>query len=61
MRKTLIVHNCYALRSYRTDAAVNADQGLQLLTIDQLAERLVGGFLQPIDEEDLNAAVAVLL
>ena len=58
MRKTLIVHSRHAWRSYRTRAALKAEQGIQLLTIEQLAARLAGGFLQPIDHEDFKAAIA---
>ena len=61
MRKTLIVHSRYAWRSHRTRAALGAEQGLQLLTIDQMAARLAGGFLQPTDPEDFKAAVATAL
>jgi len=61
MRKSLIVHSRYAWRSGRTRAALDAEQGIQLLTIDQMAARLAGGFLQPIDQEDLKAVVAEAL
>ena len=61
MRKTLIVHNRHALRTYRTRAALDAEQGLQMFTIEQLAARLAGGFLQPIDPDDFNAAVGAAL
>ena len=58
MHKTLVVHNRYAWRSYRTRAALDGSQGVVLLTIEQLAARLAGGFLQPIDSDDLKTAVA---
>ena len=61
MRETLVVHNRHASRSYRTRAALTARQGLQLLTIEQLAARLAGGFIQPIDPDDFNDAVAAAL
>ena len=61
MRETLVVHNRHASRSYRTRAALPARQGLQLLTIEQLAARLAGGFIQPIDPDDFNDAVAAAL
>lgn len=61
MRKTLIVHSRYAWRSQRTRAALAAEQGVQLLTIDQMAARLAGGFLQPIDQENYKDAVAEAL
>lgn len=57
MRKTLVVHNRHALRSFRTRTALDAEQGLQLFTVEQLVARLAGGFLRPIDPDDLNAAV----
>ena len=58
MHKTLVVHNRYAWCSYRTHAAIDGSQGVVLLTIEQLAARLAGGFLQPIDSDDLKTAVA---
>jgi hypothetical protein len=61
MRETLVVHNRYAWRSHRTRAALTGRQGLQLLTIEQLAARLAGGFIQPIDPDDFNGAVAAAL
>ncbi len=61
MRKTLIVHSTYAWRSHRTRAALGREQGTQLLTVDQMAARLAGGFLQPVDQEDLKAAVSETL
>lgn len=61
MRKTLVVHSRYAWRSHRTRTALAGEQGLQLLTIEQVAARLAGGFLQPIDRDDCNAAVCAAL
>ena len=58
MHKTLVVHNRFAWRSYRTRAALDGSQGVVLLTIEQLAARLAGGFLQPINSDDLKTAVA---
>ena len=59
MRKTLVLHNCHAWRCHRTRAALDADQGVQLLTIEQLAARLAGGFIRPIDPDAFKAAVGV--
>src|SRR5258708_7563812 len=61
MRKTVIVHNRYAWRCHRAGAALDGVHGLQLMTIEQLAARLAGGFMQPIDAEDFKAAVAAAL
>ncbi|MGB4101276.1 MAG: PD-(D/E)XK nuclease family protein [Alphaproteobacteria bacterium] len=58
MRKTLVVHSRHAWRSHRTWAALDAAQGLQLVTIEQMASRLAGGFLQAIDQEDFKTAIA---
>ena len=58
MPKTVVVHNRYAWRSYRTKAAFDSEQGLRLLTIEQLAARLAGGFLTPIDSDQLKSAEA---
>ena len=58
MPKTVVVHNRYAWRSYRTKAAFDSEQGLRLLTIEQLAARLAGGFLTPIDSDQLKSTVA---
>ena len=58
MRKTLVVHSRYAWRCHRTNAAIEGEQGLLLVTIEQLAARLAGGFLQPIDADALKTAVS---
>lgn len=58
MRKTVLIHTRHAWRSHRTQAAFNGSHGLQVHTIEQLAARLAGGFLQPIDPDDLNNAIA---
>ena len=61
VRHTIIVHNRNARRTHRTQAAINAQQGLQLYIMEQLAARLAGGFLQPIDDDALNVALAAAL
>jgi hypothetical protein len=58
MRKTVLIHTRHAWRSHRTQAAFNANHGFQIFTIEQLAARIAGGFLQPIDHDGLNIAVA---
>ncbi len=58
MHKTVVVHNRYAWRSYRTKAAFGHKQGLRILTIKQLAARLAGGFLTPVDPDCLKNALA---
>ena len=41
----------------RVDAARKGANGVQVVTMGQLAARLAGGFLQPIDPERLQEAV----
>ncbi len=57
VRKTLVVHSRYGWQSHRTQAALEGEQGLNLLTMEQLAARLAGGFLRPIDRDALKSAV----
>ena len=58
MLKTLVVPNRIAWRCHRAAAALSQDNGRKLLTFEQLAARLAGGFLQPIDPDSLADAVA---
>ena len=55
------MHSRYAWRSHRTEAAIDSEQGLLLVTIEQLAARLAGGFLQSISADDLKAAVVTAI
>jgi hypothetical protein len=61
MRKSVVVHNQHAWRSHRTRIASSAAHGSQLFTIEQLAARLAGGFVRPIDPETFKAAVGMAL
>ena len=61
MIKTVVVPNRNAWRSHRATAALTRANGLRLLTFEQLAARLAGGFLQPIDSDSLADAVAEAL
>lgn len=57
MRQTIVVHSRHALRFHREQAARKRLCGLQVLTIEQLSARLAGGFMQPIDQDALKAAI----
>jgi hypothetical protein len=46
---------------FRVDAARSGANGVQVMTMGQLAGRLAGGFLQPIDPEKLQEAVRMAL
>jgi hypothetical protein len=57
VRDTIIVHSRLAWRLARGEAAEAHRLGLQALTIELLAARLAGGFLQPIDSDALKNAI----
>jgi hypothetical protein len=57
LRRTVVVHTRLAGHAARVNAARLAAHGLQILTIERLAARLAGGFLQPIERETLQDAI----
>ena len=60
-RSTLIVHGRLAMREARLAAARSGRHGLQIMSFEQAAVRLAGGFVRPIDEESLRAAIQAVL
>ncbi len=60
-RSTLIVHGRLAMREARLAAARSDRHGLQIMSFEQAAVRLAGGFVRPIDEESLRAAIQAVL
>lgn len=58
-RKTLVVHSRYAWHTHRTRTAFDKAHDVIVLTIEQLAARLAGGFLRPIDPDRLKAVIGV--
>jgi hypothetical protein len=58
VRQTIVIHSRLAWRHARTGAAEGQQHGLQALTIETLASRLAGGFLQPIDSESLKESIS---
>lgn len=56
-RKTAIVFGRLQSRHLRLAAARASEPGLQVMTMEQVACRLAGGFLCPIDEEALREAL----
>lgn len=58
VRETVIVHSRLAWRRVRADAAAERRHGLQTLSIELLAARLAGGFLQPTDSDAVKSAIA---
>ena len=60
-RRTLITYGRLAIRELRLKAAREGMHGLQIMTIEQFAARLAGGFLLPIDKDRLRAAIQTAL
>jgi len=61
MRETIIIHSRLSWRQVRGTAAIERRHGLQALGIEQLAARLAGGFLQPIDSDALKDAIGEVI
>ena len=53
-RETIVAHGRLAMRETRLRAARERRHGLQVMTFEQLAARLAGGFAKPIDNESLR-------
>lgn len=60
-RQTYIAHGRLASREIRLDAARHQHHGTQVMTFEQLAARLAGGFAQTIDAETLREAIQRVL
>ncbi len=56
-RRTVVTQGRLAVNAILLQAARDRAHGLQVLTFEQLAARLAGGFTRPIDTETLLAAV----
>ncbi len=57
IRSTLIVHGRNAMREARLAAARDGHHGLQIMTFEQAAVRLAGGFVRLIDDEALRETI----
>lgn len=60
-RSTLVVHGRLAMQERRLAAARDGRHGLQIMSFEQAAVRLVGGFAKPIDDDSLRAAIQAVL
>lgn len=60
-RSTLVVHSRLAMREQRLVAARSGEHGLQIMSIEQAAVKLAGGFTRPIDNESLRVAIQAVL
>ena len=60
-RSTLVVHGRLAMRESRLAAGRDGRHGLQIMSFEQAAVRLAGGFVRPIDDESLRATIQAVL
>ena len=60
-RSTLVVHGRLAMRESRLAAGRAGRHGLQIMSFEQAAVRLAGGFVRPIDDESLLSAIQTAL
>ena len=60
-RRTIVAHSRLKMRELRLDAARKRGHGLQVMTFEHLAARLAGGFVQPVDDDAVKQAIAVVL
>ena len=56
-RRTFVAHGRLAMREIRLQAARDGRHGVQVMTFEQMAARLAGGFSRPIDADSLRVAV----
>ena len=61
MRHTVIAHSLLRMRELRLEAARGRRHGLQIMTFEQLAARLAGGLVQPVDDDALREAITAVL
>lgn len=61
VRRTTVSHGRMAMRNLRLEAARQSRHGLQILSFEQLAVRLAGGFSRPVDDESLRIAIQAVL
>lgn len=60
-RRTIVAHGRLAMRELLLDAARQRRHGVQIMSFEQLAVRLAGGFARPIDDECLRTAIQAVL
>ena len=60
-RITRIVNGRLAVQNQRIEAARSRNHGLQIMSFEQAAVRLAGGFTRPIGLDDLSVAVKAVL
>jgi hypothetical protein len=61
IRRTIVAHGRLAARELRLNAARQRLHGVQIMSFEQLAARLAGGFARPIDDESLRNSIRAVL
>ena len=57
LRRTVVVEGRYARRWHQTQAAINGEQGVLVISMEELAARLAGGFIRSIRTDSLKTSV----
>ncbi len=57
----MICHSLLKMRELRLEAARGRRHGLQIMTFEQMATRLAGGLVQPVDDDALREAITAVL
>jgi len=57
----VICHSLLKMRELRLEAARGRRHGLQIMTFEQMATRLAGGLVQPVDDDALREAITAVL
>lgn len=60
-RSTIVCHGRHAMRCERLHAARDGHHGTQIMSFEQAAVRLAGGFIKPIDDETLRSTLQSVL
>lgn len=61
IRRTIVAHGRLSGRELRLNAARKSLHGVQIMSFEQLAARLAGGFARPIDDESLRNSIRAVL
>lgn len=57
LRRTVVVEGRYARRWHQTQAAIKGEHGLLVVSMEELAARLAGGFLRSVRTDTLKTSV----
>ena len=60
-RRTTVAHSRLRMKELQLAAARERQHGLQIMTFEQLAARLAGGLVQPVNDDALREAISTAL